>query len=68
MTLPASVISELRAHWRALGIGRSTPTDLVFPGWDGRPLMPNTLSREWSRAIAAIGGRQISLHAPTPQA
>ena len=70
MTLPASVISELRAHWRtqneqrlALGIGRSTPTDLVFPGWDGRPLMPNTLSREWSRTIAAIGGRQISLHA-----
>ena len=25
--------------------------------------MPNTLSREWSRTIAAIGGRQISLHA-----
>jgi integrase len=70
MTLPASVISELRAHWRtqneqrfALGIGRSTPTDLVFPAWDSRPLMPNTLSREWSRTIAAIGGRQISLHA-----
>jgi len=41
MTLPASVISELRAHWRtqneqrlALGLGRSTPTDLVFPAWD----------------------------------
>jgi integrase len=39
MTLPPSVISELRAHWRAqneqrlaLGIGRSTPQDLVFPG------------------------------------
>jgi integrase len=70
MTLPASVISELRVHWRvqneqrlALGIGRSTPTDLVFPAWDGRPLMPNTLSREWSRTITAIGGRQISLHA-----
>ena len=70
MTLPASVISELRAHWRtqneqrlALGIGRSTPTDLVFPAWDSRPLMPNTLSREWSRTIGAIGGRQISLHA-----
>lgn len=70
MTLPASVISELRAHWRAqneqrlaLGIGRSTPQELVFPAWDGRPLMPNTLSREWSRTIAAIDGRQISLHA-----
>jgi len=70
MTLPASVISALRAHWRtqneqrlALGLGRSTPTDLVFPAWDSRPLMPNTLSREWSRTIAAIGGRQISLHA-----
>src|SRR5262249_6545748 len=70
MTLPASVISELRAHWRAqneqrlaLGIGQSTPRDLVFPAWDGRPLMPNTLSREWSRAITAIGGRKVSLHA-----
>jgi integrase len=70
MTLPASVISELRTHWRtqneqrlALGIGRSTPQDLVFPAWDGRPLMPNTLSREWSRTMTAIGGRQISLHA-----
>ena len=70
MTLPVSAISELRAHWRtqneqrlALGIGRSTPTDLVFPAWDGRPLMPNTLSREWSRTIAAIGGRRISLQA-----
>jgi integrase len=70
MTLPASVITELRVHWRtqneqrlALGIGRSTPTDLVFPAWDGRPLMPNTLSREWSRTIGGIGGRQISLHA-----
>jgi len=70
MTLPASVITDLRAHWRtqneqrlALGIGRGTPTDLVFPAWDGRPLLPNTLSREWSRTIAAIGGRRISLHA-----
>jgi len=70
MTLPTSVISELRAHWRtqnehrlALGIGRSTPEDLVFPAWNNQPLMPNTLSREWSRTIAAIGGRQISLHA-----
>jgi integrase len=70
ITLPASVVSELRAHWRAqneqrlaLGLGRSTPDDLVFPAWGNQLLMPNTLSREWSRAIAAIGGRRISLHA-----
>jgi len=70
MTLPPSVISELRAHWRAqneqrlaLGLGRGSPDDLVFPAWDHQPLMPNTLSREWSRAVAAIGGRRISLHA-----
>jgi integrase len=70
MTLPASVISELRTHWRAqneqrlaLGLGRSSPDDLVFPAWRNQPLMPNTLSREWSRTIAAIGGRRISLHA-----
>jgi integrase len=70
MTLPTSVISELRTHWRmqneqhlALGLGRSTPDDLVFPAWGNQPLMPNTLSREWSRTIAAIGGRRISLHA-----
>src|SRR5262249_21052998 len=70
MTLPVSVITELRAHWRtqneqrlAFGVGRSTPDDLVFPAWNNQPLMPNTLSREWSRAVAAIGGRRISLHA-----
>ena len=70
MTLPPSVISELRAHWRAqneqrlaLGLGRGSPDDLVLPAWDHQPLMPNTLSREWSRAVAAIGGRRISLHA-----
>ena len=67
MTLPPSVIGELRAHWRtqneqrlALGLGRGSPDDLVFPAWGDQPLMPNTLSREWSRTIAAIGGRRIS--------
>jgi integrase len=59
----ASALRTQNEQRLALGIGRSTPTDLVFPAWDSRPLMPNTLSREWSRTVAAIGERQISLHA-----
>jgi integrase len=69
ITLPGSVAGELRAHWRAqneqrlaLGVGLSSPDDLAFPASSGRPLMPNTLSREWSRTVAAIGGRRVSLH------
>jgi integrase len=69
VSLPASVVEELRAHWKAqgegrlaLGLGRATPDALIFALADGSSLRPNTLSMEWSRATKAAVGRAINLH------
>jgi integrase len=69
ITIPSTVVAELRAYWKAsqeqrlaLGLGRSTPDDLVFPMWDGSPRKPNGLSSDWLRA-SKVTGRQINLHA-----
>jgi integrase len=69
INIPGATVAVLRAHWKAsqehrlaLGMGRSSPDDLVFPMWDGSPRKPNTLSNDWLRASAVIG-RRISLHA-----
>ena len=68
ITIPATVVAELRSHWKAsqeqrlaLGLGRS-PYDLVFTMWDGKPRKPNALTNDWRRASKIIG-RRISLHA-----
>jgi integrase len=62
ISLPASTVAELRAHWRiqqehrlVLGIGKSTPDDLVFPAADGGPRSPNALSQIWLRAMRNLG-------------
>jgi integrase len=69
ITIPPAVVSDLRAHWKAmqeqrlaLGLGRSAPDDLVFTMWDGSPRKPNALTNDWLRASAVIG-RRINLHA-----
>jgi integrase len=69
ITIPAAVVSMLRAHrlahqeqWLGLGLGRLAPTDLLFTSADGAPLKPNAVTNEWLRATAAAG-RQIGLHA-----
>jgi integrase len=69
VTLPASAVSDLVAHWKAtaeqrlaLGLGRSGPDDLVFAMWDGSPHKPNTLTMTWLRA-SQVTGRRINLHA-----
>jgi integrase len=68
ISLSASAIEELRAHWTAqqqerlaLGLGRATPDDPILTMADGSALKPNTLSRDWLRATAAVG-RPINLH------
>jgi integrase len=68
ISLPASTIEELRAHWKvqqeqrlALGLGRATPDDPIFAMADGSPLKPNTLSRDWLRFTGSVG-RSINLH------
>jgi integrase len=62
ISLPASIVAELRAHWRAqqeqrlaLGAGKSSPADLVFPTWDGNARSPNALTKEWSVTMQSLG-------------
>jgi integrase len=62
ISLPASIVTELRSHWRAqqqqriaLGRGKSSPDDLVFPTWDGKTRSPNALTKEWSVLMDSLG-------------
>jgi integrase len=68
--LSASVVAELKAHWKQqqerrlkLGQGRAVEGDLVFPSWDGTVRSPNATTREWVRALAEFKLPAISLHA-----
>lgn len=69
ITLPASLVAELRAHWTAqqqqrlaLGLGKAGDDALVFATWDGKPRRPNVVTNQWSTAMAAAGLR-VTLHA-----
>jgi integrase len=69
VTLPAAVISELRAHRAAqaalrlrLGQGKAPDDSLVFCHHDGTPKTPDGLTKEWTRA-AAKAGLAVTLHA-----
>ncbi len=60
IALPASVVAELRAHWKAtlerrllLGQGKADDDALVFATWDGNTRSPNALTKEWRRAVHA---------------
>jgi integrase len=62
ISLPASIVTDLRSHWRAqqeqriaLGRGKSSPDDLVFPTWDGATRSPNALTKEWSVLMEGLG-------------
>jgi integrase len=62
ISLPPSTIAELRTHRKArqeqrlaLGMGKSSPEDLVFSAWDGAVRSPNALTKEWSVAVRALG-------------
>jgi integrase len=68
ITLPASMVAELRVHWKeqlerrlALGAGKAPADALVFPTWDFATRSPNALTKEWSVAMAEAGVA-ISLH------
>jgi integrase len=60
ITLPASTVTELRAHLQAtlerrlmLGQGKIDDDALVFAAWDGSTRSPNAMSKEWRSAIRA---------------
>ena len=70
ISLPASVVEILREHRRRqieqrllLGLGRLGGEDLVFARLDGSPYPPDTLSRDWWRAVNALNLPRIMFHA-----
>jgi integrase len=69
ITIPPSIVAELRAHWKeqqerrlTLGAGKAPADALVSPTWDFAVRSPNALTKEWSVAMAEAG-LAISLHA-----
>ena len=69
ISLPARLVTELRAHWRdqqqrrlALGIGRASDDSPVFATVDGGFLSPNGITKAWPRAMAEIGMPGVTLH------
>ena len=69
ISLPASVVSELRLHRKAqqerrlaLGMGKMPDDALVFGTWDGNVRNPDGLTKEWSLSMDAIGRPEITLH------
>jgi integrase len=70
ISLPASIVSELRAHRRsqyehqmALGLGRDSDDTLVFRKADGEPVWPDSLSTEWRRLVQTLKLPKVTLHA-----
>src|SRR5690242_19379224 len=70
ISVPVSVIAELRAHWReqqeqrlALGLGKAAPDDLVFARPDMTAWPPDSMTTAWSKTIARLGLPKVTLHA-----
>jgi integrase len=70
VSIPASIITELRAHWRAqqeerfaLGLGKAGAADPVFPRPDGSLWPPDRLSSTWSKTVAVLKLPKVTFHA-----
>jgi integrase len=69
ISLAPSVIDCLREHRQTqlelrmrLGLGKPSEDVLVFPTYDGRPRMPNSLSKMFSDAMVKIGLPHVTMH------
>jgi integrase len=69
ITLPASLVTKLRAHRKtqqeqrlALGLGRVPADAIVFATWEGHIRHPDGLTKEWSNAMDAMKRPEITLH------
>jgi len=69
ISVPASVVAELRAHWReqqeqrlAFGLGKASPDDLVFARADLTAWPPDSMTTAWSKTIARLKLPKVSLH------
>jgi integrase len=70
VSIPSSVVAELRRHWRqqqehrlALGMGKAGGDDLVFTRMDGAPWPPDALTTDWARTVRALKLPKVTLHA-----
>jgi integrase len=70
VTIPPSIVSELRVHWRhqqeqrlALGFGKASGDDLVFARHDGSPWPPDSLTADWARTLRMLKLPIVTLHA-----
>lgn len=75
IALPASIVTELRAHRREqqeerlkLGLGRDPDEALVFRHLDPKtgafsPLSPEAVTKQWRRLVTLLGLPNVSLHA-----
>ncbi len=68
--VPASIVAELRAHWRrqqeerlALGLGKASDDDLVFARHDGSTWPPDSLTADWARTLRMLKLPIVTLHA-----
>jgi integrase len=69
ISLTASNAIVLREHYekqkaqrQALGLPIQREDDLVFCQWDGKPLLPNTVSHVWEKLTIRTGLKGIRLH------
>jgi len=70
VTIPPSIVGELRSHWRAqqeerlvLGLGKAAPNDPVFPRPDGSLWPPDRLSSTWAKTVAVLSLPRVTFHA-----
>jgi integrase len=69
ISLPAHIVTELRAHWKAqqeqrlkLGLGRAGDDAPVFATHDGKFMSPDAVSHAWVRQMESIGMSDVTLH------
>lgn len=70
ITLPASAVTDLRAHWKAQqeermrrGLGKAPEDGLVFALPDGSPFAPDDFSDAWRRARKQLRLPPVTFHA-----
>lgn len=70
ISLPESIVTEFRTHRKKqtetrlqLGLGKDEPEALVFRLPSGEPMMPDNVSSEWRRLVAALKLPKVTMHA-----
>jgi integrase len=70
ITVPLSVVTELRRHWRQqqeqrlmLGLGKGGSDELVLALPDTAPWPPDSLTTAWAKTVASLKLPKVTLHA-----